>query len=195
MTIGPLLTSLLRRIVEHDFRGEKAVIRRELPDVIAGGSLRLLDLGCGPGELAPLFSQCYYVGIDISAADLGVARGRSRRDFCLMSGQALGFAEGTFDNILVAGVFHHLLDAEAEPVLQEMKRVLRVGGRALVMEDVPTRSSRNIMGRFIHGLDRGAFIRTESEYESLFVRSFQMEKKYAMRSGVCDYSVFILKRT
>lgn len=194
MTIGPTLTSLLRRVVEHNFRGEKAVVRREFPGLLNAARLRLLDLGCGSGELTHLFPRCYYVGIDISQADLALAKERAERDYCVMSGAALGFQENVFDHILVAGVFHHLLDDEAGPVLQEMRRVLRSTGSAVVMEDVPTVSPRNLLGRMIHRLDRGAFIRTESEYESLFVRYFQVEKKYWMRSGICDYTVFVLKR-
>ncbi|MCL5957699.1 MAG: class I SAM-dependent methyltransferase [Chloroflexi bacterium] len=193
VTIGPLLTSLLRRIVEHDFRGEKAVVRREFPGFLTGDGRRLLDLGCGSGELSHLFPRLCYVGIDISRIEVALARERCRRDYCVMSGGALGFQEGVFDHILVAGVFHHLLDTEAVPVLQEMKRVLRPHGSAVVMEDVPTVSPRNLLGRLIHNLDRGAFIRTEREYESLFARCFEVDKKYWMRSGVCDYSVFVLR--
>jgi ubiquinone/menaquinone biosynthesis C-methylase UbiE len=192
VTIGPVLTSVFRRIVEHNFRGEKAVIRREFPGVTQSGEGRLLDLGCGSGDLAHLFPKQSYVGIDVSFRDVAEAKERVPHRYCVMDAGALGFREAVFDHVLVAGVFHHLLDAHSDLVLREMSRVLRAGGTAVVMEDVPSVSPRNLLGRLIHRLDRGAFIRTPSEYQSLFIRYFKIQKRYGMRSGVCDYVVFVL---
>ena len=78
----PRLWNLFRRILEDNFKEEKKVIRRELLPY-AGTALmrtgerpRILDLGCGTGELAPVFlrNSYDYVGIDIEAQRIAYAQ-------------------------------------------------------------------------------------------------------------------------
>lgn len=199
MTLGdrlaamPRLWNLLRRILEANFRGEKAVIRRELRAWQPGTGLRLLDFGCGTGEMAPLFPTEGYVGMDISPIYIAYARKTYGPRFQVMDGKTLGYADDAFDEALVAGVFHHLPDEMVRRMAGELERVLRPGGRLLVMEDTPTRDWWNLPGRFIHLVDRGGHIRTDEQYAALFGERLSLEQSYPMRSGVCDYRVFSLR--
>ncbi|MGB9724598.1 MAG: class I SAM-dependent methyltransferase [Chloroflexia bacterium] len=189
----PRLWNLLRRLLEANFRGEKAVIRRELRAWQQGSRLRLLDLGCGTGELASLFPAEGYVGMDVSEVYVAYARRTYGPRFQVMDGQALAYADNTFDEALVAGVFHHLPDDAVRRMAGELARVLRPAGRLLAMEDVPTRDGWNLPGRLIHRLDRGAHIRNEGEYLALLSEHFALERAYPMRSGFCDYLVLVLR--
>ncbi len=193
----PRLWNVLRRLLEADFHGEKAVIRRELRSWqkerrVSKPSLRLLDFGCGTGELAPLFPPEGYVGMDVSEVYVAYARRTYGPRFQVMDGQALAYADNVFDEALVAGVFHHLPDETVRRMAGELSRVLCPAGRLLVMEDVPARDWWNLPGRLIHRLDRGAYIRNEGEYLALLSEHFALERAYPMRSGFCDYLVLVL---
>jgi SAM-dependent methyltransferase len=189
----PRLWNLLRRLLEANLRGEKAAIRQELRSWQAGCSLRLLDMGCGTGELAPLFPPQQYVGMDLAPVYVAYAHRTHGPRFQVMAGQALAYADDSFDEGLVAGVFHHLPNPAVCQIAAELARVLRPGGRLLVMEDTPTRDWWNLPGRVIHLVDRGAYIRSDEDYYSLFEEHFTLEKSYPMRSGVCDYQVMVLR--
>jgi SAM-dependent methyltransferase len=198
----PRLWNLFRRILEDNFKEEKKVIRRELlPRARAahartGERPRILDLGCGTGELAPIFLRngYNYVGIDIEAPRIAYAQKvYPTGTFKVMDATGLRFPDGYFDHILVTGVFHHLSDEEVSAILVEMRRVLRPTGRALVMEDTASGFKLNILGALVHLADEGSFIRRAPQYEALFTQQFQVRGAYCIRSGVCDYQVFVLE--
>lgn len=101
---------------------------------------RILDIGCGPGFLAaeigvavgPSGSLC---AIDASAPMLERARARcdSLPWVVVQGGDAarLDFEDGAFDAAVSVQVHEYVADAEGS--LQELARVLRPGGRALVV--------------------------------------------------------------
>src|SRR4029453_18582554 len=72
LSARPTLWNLFRRILEFNFVEERRVISQELlpagrPIRKGGHAPRVLDLGCGTGELAPIFLKAgySYVGVDI----------------------------------------------------------------------------------------------------------------------------------
>ena len=97
-----------------------------------------LDIGCGPGAAvrvaAPMVQRA--VGVDNSAAMIRIARRRSRRvpnaEFEVGAAEALPFADATFDRAWTVHAFHHWSEQDAG--LVEARRVLRPGGRLLVVE-------------------------------------------------------------
>src|SRR5688500_12238875 len=197
----PTLWNLFRRILEFNFMEEKRVINRELMplvdrDKLSGRTPRLLDLGCGTGELAPIFIKAgyNYAGIDIEPERIEYARKTYRQgEFHVMDASHLKYPDGYFDQILVTGVLHHLSDHDVREIVREMRRVLRPDGRALVMEDIALRGSLNLLGALVHLADAGAFIRRPKQYVELFVPALELKKTYPVRCGVCDYQVFILE--
>ena len=109
--------------------------------------MRLLDAGCGTGAYASaLINHVGHIdAIDISPAMLAVAREKLREDeragrIAFLGGtiEALPFADGCFDAIMVNQVLHHLesgRDADCPAhrrVLKELFRVLRAGGAAVI---------------------------------------------------------------
>lgn len=204
LAADPRLWNLFRRILEDNFREEKVVIRRELlPFARAtaarrapGARPRLLDLGCGTGELAGIFLHhgYDYLGIDIEPLRIAYAqRHYPAGQFQVMDASGLRWPDGSIDQVLVTGVFHHLSDAEVRAIVAEMRRVLHPGGRALVMEDTATGVKLNLLGALVHLADEGSFIRPAAQYEPLFHPPFQVRATYCIRSGVCDYQVFVLE--
>ncbi len=93
--------------------------------------LRILDLGCGKGRFAVHLARggAEVVGIDLSAAMLGHAKGIDRAK---ASAKRLPFADGAFDAVIAVEVLEHVGDVR--PVLEEARRVLRPGGRLAIVD-------------------------------------------------------------
>ncbi len=192
---SPRLWNSLRCLVEQGFHGEKRVIEQELAPWSDVGQREFLDFGCGTGEFAACFPAAHYVGIDLSATYIHfAARARPGR-FLVSSGDTLPLDNQRFDAALVLGVLHHLPDALVCAAMRELHRVLRPGAVALVMEDIPPPDIWNVGGHVMHWLDRGGFIRSEADYRALFGPGFALVRSYPIRSGICDYGVYVLLRT
>jgi arsenite methyltransferase len=104
---------------------------------------RILDVGSGPGFLAAEIAQDVGAaglvhGVDPSAAMLDIARRRASAGdaaplrFGPGAADALPLADGTFDAVVCTQVLEYVDDVAA--ALAEMRRVLRPGGRLLVLD-------------------------------------------------------------
>ena len=97
--------------------------------------LSTLDVACGTGDMVvELLKQgCTVTGVDLSEEMLAIARRKTASaNFQLGDAEALPFADGEFDAVTCAfGVrnFVHL-----EKGLEEMLRVLKPGGRMVILE-------------------------------------------------------------
>ena len=103
----------------------------------AGG--RALDVACGSGKLTAdlrrLARGGLVVGLDFSAGMLRVAASAEAASrYVRGDGLRLPFPDATFDAVTVAFGLRNF--AEPERGLAEMRRVLRPGGRAVVLEFV-----------------------------------------------------------
>lgn len=98
-----------------------------------------LDVACGSGKLTAALGRLapsgLVVGLDFSAQMLHVAA-RAAPGPCYVRGDGLQlpFPDDTFDAAAVAFGLRNFADAEAG--LREMRRVVRPGGRAVVLEFV-----------------------------------------------------------
>ncbi len=105
---------------------------------------RILDIGSGPGFLAAeMMSEVgpsgQISGIDVSEHMLAMARERCSRlgaaptvDFQLADATKLPFPDGSFDAVVSTQVYEYVADVDA--ALEEARRVLRAGGRLLVVD-------------------------------------------------------------
>ena len=104
---------------------------------------RLLDLCCGTGDLALVLAEKVrpgglVLGLDAAAAPLERARERARRqpwlpvEFRQGDASATDLADGWADGAVMAYGLRNLPDPAAG--LQELRRLLRAGGRATVLD-------------------------------------------------------------
>lgn len=193
VSAAPQLWNALRWLVEAGYGGERLAIARELRPW-AGDHRRFIDLGCGTGEFAGEFPPARYVGVDPTTGYLRFAGRHRPGSYLASTGEALALADASFDAALVCGVLHHLPDNVARAAMAELARVLRPDATTLVMEDIPPASGENPAGQLMHQLDRGGYIRTLDDYIDLFGISFTIINTYHIRSGICDYAVYVLKR-
>ena len=105
-----------------------ARMARELPE----GARHVVDLGCGPGNSTEQLPPGA-IGADYSMAMLRRARRRSAKmPLVRLDAAALPFRAGSVDAVTFHSVLY-LLDDQAA-ALRETHRVLRAGGRAVLLE-------------------------------------------------------------
>ncbi len=123
-----------------------AVSDHNLPRLLAaarvGPGRRVLDVGCGAGNLAAAAAVlgAEVVGTDLAQSMVELAReGHPGIDFRTADAEHLAFADSEFDAVVGNLLLPHLPDPPA--ALAEMVRVLKpTGWLALSMWDQPTRS-------------------------------------------------------
>ncbi len=171
------------------FEANFTVIRKTITEYLGAGDgkRKVLDVACGPGAFSDLFPAHSYTGIDLNPKYIDFAKKNYKGDFTVQDARALSFPEAEFDAVLVYGLLHHLSDQDVIAVLEGMRRVLRPGGRALFIEDIPTSSSLNFVGHMLHWAENGHYIRPASDYRTLLAPFFRFEDEKEFRSGVCDY--------
>ncbi|HKP36175.1 MAG TPA: bifunctional demethylmenaquinone methyltransferase/2-methoxy-6-polyprenyl-1,4-benzoquinol methylase UbiE [Pyrinomonadaceae bacterium] len=117
-----------------DKRWRRKTIRKLSP--LIPPKSRVLDVACGTGDLSiEIFEDtgAEVVGLDFCRPMLELARQKTQRiDF--VEGDALGlpFADQTFDAVTIGFGLRNL--ANVESGLNELRRVLRPGGRAAILE-------------------------------------------------------------
>jgi ubiquinone/menaquinone biosynthesis C-methylase UbiE len=131
---------------------------KELVDFNEFRGKRLLEIGCGTGTDLVQFARggARVTGVDLTPRSIEIAKRRFQvygleGEFAIGDGERLNFADESFDAVYSFGVLHHTPDTEA--AVDEVYRVLRPGGRAIVM--LYNRSSLWYWGRLV--LMRGVF--------------------------------------
>lgn len=131
---------------------------------------RILDIGCGPGDVLEVLPEgCEYVGFDANPDYIEAARrrfgSRGRFEVRYVTPQVVKEFED-FDLVMANGVLHHLDDNSAHQLFEIAKTALRKGGRLVTLDGcyVPGQSA---IARYLLEHDRGQYIRNASEYQAL----------------------------
>ncbi len=138
----------------------------EIARVIPRGS-EVLDVGCGNGFIAHHLSAI--LGTNVAGIDVESST-EAPIDYRRYDGRQFPLDDDSFDAVLLCYVLHHAQDVSA--LLNEMRRVLRVGGLAVIYEDIPQswwdKGVCWIHNRQWRGRTGPCTFRRESEWRSLF---------------------------
>jgi ubiquinone/menaquinone biosynthesis C-methylase UbiE len=99
---------------------------------------RLLDIGCGTGNFAmramEAFPRLQVIGLDLSGGMLAQAAPRCQSRFRVIQADSgkLPLADDLFDVVTCCHSFHHY--PQQAQVVAEMYRVLRPGGRLIIVD-------------------------------------------------------------
>jgi SAM-dependent methyltransferase len=131
---------------------------------------KVLDMGCGPGDIMSYLPAVDYLGFDINADYIEAARerfGKRGRFFCGDVGLvAIDQEVGTFDLVMATGVLHHLDDGRAARLFELAYKALKPGGR-LITYDGCYVAGQPRLARFVVSRDRGEFVRGCEDYARL----------------------------
>jgi len=113
------------------------MLKEKLSGISAG---RVLDVGTGGGDFVDLlttFLKEYseIIGIDTNERAVEAARKNFNKEnikFMIMDACDMNFEDESFDTVCISNSIHHL--PEPKKILDEMKRVLKPGGRLIICE-------------------------------------------------------------
>ena len=160
--------------------------RRAVREMRLGPADHVLDVACGTGDLALEAARTpglgRVVGVDFATGMLEIARGKTARPepggqvlFATGAAESLPFRSGAFGAAGIAFGIRNVPDRIA--AIREMARVVRSGGRVVVLELTTTRgvtrSFTNLYVRLMLPLLGGLLSRKEAyRYLSESMRSF-----------------------
>ncbi|MDQ3666374.1 MAG: class I SAM-dependent methyltransferase [Acidobacteriota bacterium] len=123
-------------VEEHRYQKEWHI--PQAADFASAQGLKVLEIGCGVGTDGAQFAGAGadYTGVDLTDAAIELAQKRFELfnlpgEFQTADAEKLDFADDSFDLVYSHGVLHHTPDTER--AVREIYRVLRPGGRAVVM--------------------------------------------------------------
>jgi demethylmenaquinone methyltransferase/2-methoxy-6-polyprenyl-1,4-benzoquinol methylase len=159
-----------------------------------------LDVACGTGELTRLLraaGAARVVGVDFCEEMLRIARAKSAGvaglDFVLADAHALPVGDATFDVVTIAFGLRNL--AEPAVALREFHRVLRTGGRLIVLEFCP--AGLGLGGAVLRWFTRAVLPRTagalsgqpnDYRYLHASIRSFMTPEALAAALGDAGFT-------
>ncbi|MFH1956576.1 MAG: class I SAM-dependent methyltransferase [Patescibacteria group bacterium] len=103
---------------------------------------RILDMCCGTGGATFTIAKkvgkgTEIIGIDLSSGQINIAKRKNRLvNVKFIEGDAAGteFEDGYFDKIFITHALHEMPRETRLNVLKEARRILKIGGRIIVLE-------------------------------------------------------------
>lgn len=131
----------LVRFISSFFDGEESLRRLTIDKMDLKPGQKVLDVCCGTGTLCAMIaeeigSDGEVVGVDLSENMLKKAEKRREDNirFCYANAEEIPYADGYFDRASVTFGLHEMPHLVRMNVLREMRRVLKPGGKIIVLD-------------------------------------------------------------
>ena len=137
---------------------------------------RVLDIGCGSGDILSYLPSVEYVGLDKSRQYINAAKKHFGNKGTFLTKKVTDntiheLSLSDFDIVLATAVLHHLNDEEAIQLFELARSALKPHGR-LVTFDGCYKKGQSWFKRFLLSKDRGRYVRTEDQYRALAAEIF-----------------------
>lgn len=166
--------SSLQRAISRP--GSADSVREKLYPELGTGTVRVLDIGCGPAAFWARYQDVgniEYVGIEPNPRYVKDTRERFP-DVTIHAGTVTDVADaalGPFDLVVLEGVLHHLDDSAARQAIAFGAERLRPAGRLVALDPVFL-DQQSPIARTLARLDRGKHVRSLQGYRDLAVGPF-----------------------
>lgn len=144
----------------------------------------VLDFGSGTGANCSIFKPGLYLGIEPDGERVQLAkRLYPNHNFMIFKENRILAQNDSIDYIFIIAVLHHIDDEQIKGYLLEFERILKPGGKIIVMEPYLC-NRKNWSNRFMNWYDDGEYIRNENGYLDFF-QSTQYECQVLKRFTKC----------
>lgn len=159
-------------------------------------SLRILDIGCGPGTNASTLGQSgEYIGIDIEENYIRHASKHFEGRFEVRDATTELDGLGKFDVVVMNSLMHHIDDHGVQRLLGGIPQLLGKDGFVHILDLVRAPRSSSIAGLLMR-LDRGQHARTPDEWTALVQRNLHVvhEQEFTVTVGTlqCWHMIHIV---
>jgi ubiquinone/menaquinone biosynthesis C-methylase UbiE len=194
--------------VEVLFKGSANAMRRQalppLHEIVAGRDqrrLRVLDIACGTGRFLDFVKQTWprlpVVGLDLSEAYCRHARRHLSRwshvDLIVGNAEAIPVPDNSFDAATCIFTFHELPPQARRNAIRECARVLKPGGRFVLLDSLQRGDVRDydgVLERFPQNYHEPYYDSYISEDFSAIARQFGLMHKRDATAFVSKVMVF-----
>lgn len=135
---------------------------------------KILDIGCGTGEIVKHLPQVDYLGIDLSEDYIKSARKKQHPNARFQRIDMNNFTPpdaSAFDTVLSISMLHHIDDQEVIKLFQIAKNALKLGGRLVIAEPCYA-EGQSFLSKWVLSKDRGQNIRNTQGYLGLAQQVF-----------------------
>lgn len=147
----------------------------------------VLDLGCGTGDFAALFSKKNYLGVDINKKYIKYAKEKYPHTF--ISQDIVKYDEKKkFDCTIFISTFHHLSDGQVKKV---MKQAVKLTKKIIIIVDLNPET--DLLRKFLIDMDRGNFVRTTEQKKLLIAPFGKILTLEHFLTGLASQSGIVLK--
>lgn len=138
----------------------------------------IVDIGGGTGKLAQYISSSCKTVYILDESEKMLSKVKQGKNLITIKGNALktSFENNSIDTVILSDVFHHI--KEQEELIIEVKRILKNGGKLVVMDFHRKHIKTRVLRAFEFILFGRLFFKTKDEVKALLEKYFYISKIY-----------------